>query len=91
VVAAYGYNEVVESYLGATCKQLGQAYRVLTGETPVDAIRQRFLAGHAYIGAALDAMRRMPGASSATASPVAPPQPRDATAPSLLAEQTVPA
>jgi hypothetical protein len=89
IVAAYGYNEVVESYLSATCKQLGQAYRVLTGETPVEAIRQRFLAGQAHIATALDAMQRVSGTPSAAASPAAAPQPSDVTAASLLAEQTV--
>jgi hypothetical protein len=91
IVAAYGYNEVVESYLGATCKQLGQAYRVLTGETPVNAIRQRFHAGRAHIAAALDAMNLVAGERSAAASPEAPPRPSTVPLPTLLAEQTVPA
>jgi hypothetical protein len=90
IVAAYGYNEVVESYLGATCKPLGQAYRVLAGEAPVDAIGQRFRSGHAHIAAALDAMNQVSGVRPA-ASPVVPPQPAASASSSMLAEQTVPA
>jgi hypothetical protein len=90
IVAAYGYNEVVETYLCATCRQLGQAYRVLTGETPIAAIGERFRAGHAHIAAALEAMDQVSRARSA-ASPVASLQPSAVPSPQLLGEQTAPA
>jgi len=90
IVAAYGYNEVVESYLCATCRQLGQTYRVLAGETPVDAITHRFRAGHAHIATALDVMSQVSGVRSAAAA-VASPSASAVASPPLLAEQTVPA
>jgi hypothetical protein len=90
IVAAYGYNEVVESYLGATCKQVGQAYRVLAGETPIDAISQRFHAGRAHIATALDAMNHGAGARSTAPFPE-PPQAAAVSSSPLLSERTVPA
>ena len=95
IVAAYGYNEVVESYLCATCRQLGQTYRVLAGETPVDAITHRLRAGHAHIAAALDMMSQVSGSqvsgARSAASPVASLPDSAVASPALLAEATVPA
>ena len=39
LVAAYGFVEVIESFLAATCKPHGHAYRTVPGETPVGEIR----------------------------------------------------
>ena len=56
LVAAYGQVEMAETYLATVCKPSGQVYRVLAGETPVEAIRQRFCAAQAGITAALAAI-----------------------------------
>jgi hypothetical protein len=56
LVAAYGQVEAAETYLATVCKQGGSVYRVLAGETPVDAIRQRFCMVQDCIAAALAAI-----------------------------------
>ena len=44
LVAAYGFVEVIESFLAATCKPHGHAYRTVPGETPVGEIQQKIAA-----------------------------------------------
>lgn len=54
LVAAYGFVEVIESYLNATCRMHGgHAHRASPGEAPISEIRQRYEAGCQLITDAL--------------------------------------
>ena len=59
LVAAYGFVEVIESFLAATCKPHGHAYRTVPGETPVGEIRQKFATGIERIITVLQAMEHL--------------------------------
>jgi len=58
LVEAYGFVEVIESFLSGTCKAQGQAFRVLVGEAPAGEIRQRIENGCNRVEAALEALDR---------------------------------
>ena len=59
LVAAYGFVEVIESFLAATCKPHGHAYRTVPGETPVGEIRQKLTTGIERIITVLQAMEHL--------------------------------
>ena len=58
LVAAYGFVEVIESFLAATCKPHGHAYRTVPGETPVGEIRQKLTTGIERIITVLQVMEQ---------------------------------
>jgi len=59
LVAAYGFVEVIEGFLAATCKPHGHAYRTVPSETPVGEIRQKFATGIERIITVLQAMEHL--------------------------------